>query len=201
MLDKLPISAGMGPIRWLFPKSKILSFFNFPISFGIFPIRMFPRRILMKHSTHRKKKKTSEKIQNSLSIIKLAYFQVIFGVNRNQNRTVLASRLYDQVLAQETLSSMYPIYFCIINPPHETYIYQMSSDKKKNFTDKGGRQKGIKASYILIMWSLDGEHLMPFQSQGSESETFQLDMTSKGSLYIASFSLLRASTGTRTTRH
>lgn len=79
------------------------------------------------------------------------------------------------------------------------HIYQMSSDKKNNFTDKGGRQKGIKASYILIMWSLDGEHLMPFQSQGSESGKFQLDMTNKGSLYIAAFNLLRASTDTSTT--
>lgn len=49
MPDKLPISAGIGPIRWLFPKSKILRFFKFPISLGIVPIRMFPCRILQKH--------------------------------------------------------------------------------------------------------------------------------------------------------
>lgn len=39
---------------------------------------------------------------------------------------------------------------------------------------------------------------MPFQLQGSESGTFQLDITSKGSLYIASLNLLRASTVTST---
>lgn len=59
-------------------------------------------------------------------------------------------------------------------------------------------KREMKASYILIMWSLDREHLMPVQSQGSELGTFQLDITSKGSLCIASFSILRASTDTKT---
>lgn len=50
MLDKLPISEGIGPMRWLFPKSKILRLLNLPISFGIVPSRRFPCKTLHKHS-------------------------------------------------------------------------------------------------------------------------------------------------------
>lgn len=42
----LPKSDGNGPLKLLFPKSKTSRSFNFPISFGIFPVKELFRKIL-----------------------------------------------------------------------------------------------------------------------------------------------------------
>lgn len=49
-------------------------------------------------------------------------------------------------------------------------------------------------SYIFITWSRASEHVMPDQSQGSESTVFQVDRTVSGSSYMPSFKVLRAET-------
>ena len=47
-LTKFPISEGIGPDSWFFPKSKTLRYFNDPIAIGIGPMSLFPCKILHK---------------------------------------------------------------------------------------------------------------------------------------------------------